>query len=90
MKLLTGTVLAAAMLAAMPAFADRGDHDRGHGRGHDRDKHHWKQAHRGHHRLGRERCLLCRNLVRHRARGGLLQRLDLRLDLRALLSLWPR
>ena len=44
MKLLTGTVLATAMFAAMPAYADRGEYDRGHGR----DKHHWKHAYRGH------------------------------------------
>lgn len=43
MKLLTGAVLSAVMLAAVPAYADRGDHDRGYGR----DKHHWKHAHRG-------------------------------------------
>ena len=60
MKLLTGTVLAAAMLAAVPAYADRGDHDRGHGR----DKHHWKQAHRGHHHYEPPR-MVYREVVRH-------------------------
>jgi len=64
MKLLTGTVFAAAMFAAMPAFADRGDHDRGHGRGHDRDKHHWKQGHRGHHYYEPPR-VEYREVVRH-------------------------
>lgn len=37
MKLLTGAVLAATLLVAGPAFADRG-HNRGHG------GHHWKQS----------------------------------------------
>ena len=60
MKLLTGTVLAAAMLAAAPAYADRGDHDRGHGR----DKHHWKHAHRGHQYYEPPR-VVYRELVRH-------------------------
>lgn len=42
MKLLTGAVLSAVLLAASPAFADRG----GDGYGHDR--HHWKQSHHSH------------------------------------------
>jgi len=39
MKLLTSALISAVLLAASPAYADRGD---GHGRGHDR--HHWKHA----------------------------------------------
>lgn len=39
MKLLTGAVLSAALLATTPAFAGR-DRDDDHGRGH--DKHYWK------------------------------------------------
>lgn len=44
MKLLTSAVLAATLLVAGPALADRG-HDRGH------NKHHWKQSqhYKGHH-----------------------------------------
>ncbi len=48
MKLLTGALISAVLLAAAPAYADRGD---GYGRGHDR--HHWKQGHKydhGYHR----------------------------------------
>jgi len=45
MKLLTGTIITAVMLAALPAQADRGrDYDRGYGHG----KHHWKHAHQHH------------------------------------------
>ncbi len=43
MKFLTGAVISAVLLAAAPAYADRGD-GYGHGRGHDR--HHWKHAHK--------------------------------------------
>lgn len=44
MKRMTGALLAAAMLAAAPAWADRGhDHGRGHAWGH--SKHHWKHSH---------------------------------------------
>lgn len=60
MKLLTGAVLSAVMLAAVPAYADRGDHDRGHGR----DKHHWKHAHRGHQYYEPPR-VVYREVVRH-------------------------
>ncbi len=62
MKLLTGTMLAAAMLVAVPAYADRGDHDRD--RGHGRDKHYWKHAHRGHHYYEPPR-VVYREVVRH-------------------------
>ena len=50
MKFLTGAVISAVLLAASPAYADRGD-GYGHGRGHDHK--HWKHAHkydRGYHR----------------------------------------
>jgi hypothetical protein len=43
MKLMTGAVLAAVMLAAAPAWADRGD-DRGRGHGHGHGHKHWKEA----------------------------------------------
>lgn len=54
MKFLTGAVISAVLLAASPAYADRGGgHDRGH------DRHHWKQSHKyqhhGHYRHQRHR-----------------------------------
>ena len=57
MKLLTSALISAVLLAASPAYADRGD---GHGRGHDR--HYGKHAqkygrgyHRGHYRHSKHR-----------------------------------
>jgi len=63
MKLMTGAVLAAVMLAAAPAWADRGD-DRGRGHGYGHGHKHWKEARHYHPNYAPPR-VVYREVVRH-------------------------
>ncbi|MEY4598403.1 MAG: hypothetical protein RLZZ445_1200 [Pseudomonadota bacterium] len=67
MKRMTGAVLAAVMLAAAPAWADRDDdRGRGHGHGHGHEHKHWKDARHYHPHYAPPR-VVYREVVRHHA-----------------------
>ena len=64
MKLMTAAVLTAVMLAAAPAWADRGDkHGRGHGYGHGHK--HWKEARHYHPHYAPPRHVVRREVVHY-------------------------